>query len=209
MSSSKSLSMNRTAYYLPGAGGQITTGLGEGLASRGWAAQGRETIGDFRRLPFQEQVDTIAADLRQMFWREDAHVVAVSFGAYLFLHAQAQLPPFPGNVLLLSPIVGQFSSEEIGLGFIPPRADKLKKLADEDQFPKPLNCQIHVGSEDWQSNPVNVLEFSNRLGISVTVVPGLGHQLGKEYVGSVLDRWLGQLADDDPSGINNLSARKV
>jgi hypothetical protein len=201
--------MNRTAYYLPGAGGQITTGLGEGLASRGWAAQGRETIGDFRRLPFQEQVDTIAEDLRQMFWREDAHVVAVSFGAYLFLHAQAQLPPFPGNVLLLSPIVGQFSSEEIGLGFIPPRADKLKKLADEDQFPTPLNCQIHVGSEDWQSNPVNVLEFSNRLGISVTVVPGLGHQLGKEYVGSVLDRWLGQLADDDPSGINNLSARKV
>jgi len=135
-------------------------------------------------------------------------VVAVSFGAYLFLHAQAQLPPFPGNVLLLSPIVGQFSSVEIGLGFIPPRADKLKKLADEDQFPTPLNCQIHVGSEDWQSNPVNVLEFSNRLGISVTVVPGLGHQLGKEYVGSVLDRWLGQLADD-PSGINNLSARKV
>jgi hypothetical protein len=201
--------MNRTAYYLPGAGGRITTGLGEGLASRGWAAQGRETIGDFRRLPFQEQVDTIAEDLRQMFWREDAHVVAVSFGAYLFLHAQAQLPPFPGNVLLLSPIVGQFSSEEIGLGFIPPRAEKLKNLADEDQFPTPLNCQIHVGSEDWQSNPVNVLEFSNRLGISVTVVPGLGHQLGKEYVGSVLDRWLGQLANDDPSGINNLSARKV
>jgi alpha-beta hydrolase superfamily lysophospholipase len=200
--------MNRTAYYLPGAGGQITTGLGEGLTSRGWAAQGRETIGDFRKLPFQEQVDTIAEDLRQMFWREDAHVVAVSFGAYLFLHAQAQLPPFPGNVLLLSPIVGQFSSEEIGLGFIPPRADKLKKLADGDQFPTPLNCQIHVGSEDWQSNPENVLEFSNRLGIPVTVVPGLGHQLGKEYVGSVLDRWLGPLVDDGLPGINNLIAGK-
>jgi hypothetical protein len=195
--------MNRTVYYLPGAGRRITTGLGEGLASRGWAVQGRETIGDFRRLPFQDQVDVVAGDLRQMFWRDAARVVAVSFGAYLFLHAQAQLPPFPGNVLLLSPIVGQFSSEEIGLGFIPPRADKLKKLADEDQFPTPLKCEIHVGSEDWQSNPVNVLEFSNRLGLSVTVVPGLGHQLGKEYVGSVLDRWLGQPADDDPSEINN------
>lgn len=188
--------LNRTAYYLPGAGGQITTGLGEGLARRGWATQGRETIGAFRKLPFQAQIDTVAEDLRQMFWREDAYVVAVSFGAYLFLHAQAQLPPFVGKVLLLSPIVGQFSSEEIGLGFIPPRADKLKKLADEDQYPIPLNCQIHVGSEDWQSNPENVLVFCNRLGISVTVVPGLGHQLGKDYVGRVLDRWLEPLADD-------------
>lgn len=200
MSSFSGSSLNRIAYYLPGAGGQITTGLGGGLASRGWAARGRETIGAFRKLPFQEQVDTVAGDLRQMFWREDAHVIAVSFGAYLFLHAQAQLPPFVGKVLLLSPIVGQFSSEENSLGFIPPRADKLKKLADEDQYPTPLNCQIHVGSEDWQSSPENVLGFCNRLGISVTVVPRLGHQLGKDYVGRILDRWLEPLADDDPHG---------
>jgi alpha-beta hydrolase superfamily lysophospholipase len=101
----------RTAYYLPGHGGQVSTGLGEGLASRGWAAVGRETLGDFRRLPFEQQVDAVAQDLTDHFWREDAYVVAVSFGAYLFLHAQAQLPPYLGNVLLLSPIVGQFSSD--------------------------------------------------------------------------------------------------
>ena len=184
------MALNRTAYYLPGAGGYISTGLGEGLLSRGWAAKGRETIGEFRKWSFQKQVDAIADDLRAMFWREDAHVVAVSFGAYLFLHAQAQLPPYVGKVLLLSPIVGQFSSEEIGLGFIPPRADKLRELAESNQYPVPLNCQIHVGSEDWQSNPENVLEFAARLGITATVVPGLGHQLGKEYVGGILDNWL-------------------
>jgi alpha-beta hydrolase superfamily lysophospholipase len=180
----------RTAYYLPGHGGQVSTGLGQGLASRGWAAVGRETIGDFRRLPFYQQVDTVAQDLTDHFWREDAHVVAVSFGAYLFLHAQAQLPPYVGNVLLLSPIVGQFSSDEMGLGFIPPRADKLKDLAVSNQYPAPLNCHIHVGSEDWQSNPTNVTAFAEKVGLQLTVVPNAGHQLGKQYVGALLDQWL-------------------
>ena len=180
----------RTVYYLPGHGGQITTGLGEGLASRGWAAMGRETIGEFRRLPFQEKIDAVAQDLQNLFWRKDAHVVAVSFGAYLFLHAQAQLPPFVGKVLLLSPIVGEFSSDAIGLGFIPPRANRLKELAKTEKYPAPLNCHIHVGSEDWQSNPENVSAFAEILGIPVTVVPGAGHQLGKPYVGALLDQWL-------------------
>ena len=180
----------RTAYYLPGHGGQVSTGLGQGLASRGWAAVGRETIGDFRRLPFEQQVDAVAQDLTDHFWREDAHVVAVSFGAYLFLHAQAQLPPYVGNVLLLSPIVGQFSSDEMGLGFIPPRADKLNDLAASNQYPAPLNCHIHVGSEDWQSNPTNVTAFAEKVGLQLTVVPNAGHQLGKQYVGALLDQWL-------------------
>ncbi len=185
------ISAQKTAYYLPGHGGQVSTGLGEGLADRGWAAVGRETIGDFRRLPFQQQVDAVAQDITEKFWHEDAHVVAVSFGAYLFLHAQAQLPPYIGDVLLLSPIVGQFSSDEMGLGFIPPRADKLKELAESNRYPPPLNCHIHVGSEDWQSNPTNVTAFAQRVGIQVTVVPNAGHQLGKQYVGSLLDQWLG------------------
>ena len=180
----------RTAYYLPGHGGQVSTGLGQGLASRGWAAVGRETIGDFRRLPFHQQVDAVAQDLTAHFWREDAHVVAVSFGAYLFLHAQAQLPPYVGNVLLLSPIVGQFSSDEMGLGFIPPRADKLKDLAASNQYPAPQNCHIHVGSEDWQSNPESVNKFADFLKIKAFVVNGVGHQLPIKYVSNLLDTWL-------------------
>ena len=184
------MTSSKTAYYLPGHRGQITTGLGLALISRGWAVSGRETLGEFQRLPFQQKIDAVAQDLLNQFWREDAHVVAVSFGAYLLLHTLAQLPPFVGKVLLLSPIVGQFSSEETGLGFIPPRADKLGQLAGENRYPPPLNCQIHVGAEDWQSNPGNVTEFAAKLGMPVTVVPNTGHQLGKQYVGALLDQWL-------------------
>ena len=147
-----------TLYYLPGHGGRLHTGLGEALVERGWAVTGRETVGEFRAAGFQVQVDTVAQDLREHFWHPGAHVICNSFGAYLFLHAQTQMPAYPGRVLLLSPIVGAF--------------------------------EVHVGELDWQSVPAHVLAFAAPIGIPVTVVPGAGHMLGREYVGPLLDRWL-------------------
>lgn len=175
-------------YYLPGHGGSLGTGLGEGLLSRGYEVTGRETVGDFLDLPFEDQIDTVANDLKEYFWREDAQVICVSFGAYLFLHAQAQLPPFPGKVLLLSPILGEFKDDSTSRGFIPPRAGKLMKLAREGRYPTPMNCEVHVGSEDWQSQPEVVTEFGKLTGIEVTVAQGQGHDLGKDYVGPIIEK---------------------
>jgi hypothetical protein len=167
--------------------------LGDGLLSRGFDVDGRETIGEFRALPFGKQVELVAMDLTSMYWREDARVVANSFGAYLFLHAQAMMKPYIGYVLLLSPIVGEFSNEETRMGFIPPQAVKLSELAMSGSYPSPLNCEIHVGEHDWQSVPANVIKLAGHLGLPVTVVPSAGHMLGKSYVSSVLDRWLPNL----------------
>ena len=171
-------------------GGRLDSGLGQGLLSRGCEISGRELVGEFRKLDFQEQIDHIVEDLRDNFWHEDARVIANSFGAYLFLHAQTQMPAYLGRLILLSPIVGEFANEETQMNFIPPRADKLLELARAGRFPVPKQCQVHVGSEDWQSNPVNVTTFGSMLGIPVTVVPNAGHMLPKEYVGDLLDKWL-------------------
>lgn len=177
-------------YYLPGHGGSLGTALGEGLLSRGYEVAGRETIGEFLDMPFGDQVDTVADDLQAHFWSEDAQVICVSFGAYLFLHAQAQLPPFPGKVLMLSPILGEFKDDATSRGFIPPRAGKLMLLAREGSFPAPMRCEIHVGSEDWQSQPEIVTEFGQLTGVAVTVAQGRGHDLGKDYVGPLLDSFV-------------------
>ena len=48
----------------------------------------------------------------------------------------------------------------------------------------------HVGSEDWQSIPDNVIAFSSMINAQVTVVQGAGHGLPKMYVAGLLDRWL-------------------
>lgn len=181
---------SRTVYYLPGYGGQLATGLGQGLLSRGFEVAGRETRGEFRDLPFQDQIETIVSDLQAHFWHRDTRVVCNSFGAYLFLHAQAQMQPFIGRVLLLAPIVGEFTNDLTRTSFSPPRPTKLRELAMSGAFNTPRRCEIHVGQEDWQSIPANVQAFGQALGIPVTVVPGGGHDLGKEYVSPLLDKWL-------------------
>jgi hypothetical protein len=158
----------------------------------GWMVTGRATVGDFRRMRFDDQVASVVDDLQTHFFHAGSRVVANSFGAYLFLHAQAQMKRFPGKVLLLSPIVGAFCSDTTSHEFVPPRSDRLMRLVLSGLYPSPMDSQIHVGSEDWQSVPANVLELSKHTGIPVTVVPGRGHMLGGDYVGPVLDGWLGK-----------------
>lgn len=185
------LSQSKKIFYLPGRGGQLTTGLGQALLERGLEVQGRETRGEFNQLSFAQQVDLVASDLETAFWDEGSLVIANSFGAYLFLHAQAMLPPCPGRVLLLSPIVGEFANVETQTFFSPPYPKRLMELATAKRYPSPRNAQIHVGELDWQSVPDIVEQFGLLTNIPVTVVPRAGHMLPKEYVTDVLDDWLG------------------
>ena len=177
-------------YYLPGMGGRLDAGLGEELLRRGFALRGRETIGAFKKLRFGEQVDTVKQDLVERFWKPEARVIANSFGGYLFLHAQLELTPFPGRVLLLSPVIGATAQGETGMRFYPPRADALKQTAQVGGFPKPHNIEVHVGEDDWQAGPQALVEFCKAVEIKVHVVPGRGHMLGSDYVGPLLDAWL-------------------
>jgi hypothetical protein len=180
-----------TVYYLPGWGGLISTGLGQALLDKGYDVTGRETVGEFKSAGFTHQVEIVANDLKKYFWCEDAHVICNSFGGYLFLHAQALIgEPYIGNVILLAPIVGEFVQEDEvrPMNFIPPQAEKLLELAKAKQFPLPLKCEIHVGSEDWQSHP-NAVAFGELVGMKVHVVQGAGHGLSKAYVSDLLDQW--------------------
>lgn len=182
--------MTNLVYFLPGHGGRITNGLGQELSRRGFDVVGRETVGDFKKLDFNQQVGIIAEDLKANFWHEDARVIANSYGAYLFLHAQTKMDAFIGKVMLLSPIVGEFSNEDIRMGFIPPYSKRLFELASSGSYPRLKQCEIHVGSEDWQSNPLNVTAFAELVAMNVHVVQNGGHKLPKDYVSDLLDKWL-------------------
>jgi len=92
---------------------------------------------------------------------------------------------------LLSPIVGGFADESLGMGFVPPFAEKLLQLAHAFSLPAPAQCEMHVGSDDWQCDPEKVAALGSLMGVPVTEVSGAGHLLGVRYVQQVLDRWLG------------------
>ena len=179
--------MNKTIYYLTGMGGRLDKGLGRGLLEKGFNVKGRELYGDFRKYEFQLQVELIAKDLTNLFWDENCCVIANSFGAYLFLNAQAIMKPYIGKVILLSPIVGEFSNEETLTTFVPPRAGKLFELAKADKLPTPKNCEIYVGEDDWQSNPKSVINLGAMVGIKVNIVPNAGHMLPIAFVEKILD----------------------
>ena len=97
---------------------------------------------------------------------------------------------FVGKVTLLSPIVGEFANDDEvrPMNFVPPYAERLFELASSGKFSVPVNCEIHVGSEDWQSCP-NSKAFGDMVGIKVHVVEGAGHMFPKEYVSALLDHW--------------------
>lgn len=182
--------MSKKIYYLPGMGGSLLEGLGQALVEAGCNVFGRELRGDFAKLSFPEKVATVVEDLRCLESEGFPRVIANSFGAYLFLHAQTELTAYSGKVLLLSPIVGAFSNEGVGIGFIPPRSKRLLEIAKSGSYPAPKHCEIHVGSEDWQCNPNNVSKFGELAGIPVSVVPNNGHMLDRAYVRVVLEKLL-------------------
>jgi hypothetical protein len=182
--------MKGLVYYLPGRNGYLLKGLGEAISCRGLSVVGRELQGDFQKATFGDQVAIIAGDLKHHYWTSDMRVIAYSYGSYLFLHAQAALPPFPGSVLLLSPIVGSSEISEKMIAFTPPRARKIFQLAELGRYPTPKHCEIHVGINDWQCNPVNVQSLGDLLKVPVHVVEDCGHMLEKNYVSQLLDKWL-------------------
>ena len=174
-------------------GGTLHTGLGQAILCRGYDVTGRQLSGEFRNMSFPDQIETVCNDINDNFWDESARVICNSFGAYIFLHAQAQLgEPYIGKVLLLSPIVGEFANNDEArpMNFIPPRSTRLMELAQSGSYPTPRHCEMHVGSEDWQACAANVSRFGELVGIPVHVVPNGGHNLPHSYVGAVLDNWL-------------------
>lgn len=191
-----------TLYFLPGNQGRLDKGLGAELMRRGFSLAGRENLGAFQKLGFAEKIQCIADDLKNHFCHHDAHVIANSFGAYLFLHAQSLMPPFVGKVLLLSPITGEASDVEHMRFYVPPHAAKLGELAAAGNYPAPTRCEIHVGEDDWQAVPARLLAFARPLGIPVTVIPNAGHRLDRDYVCSVLDRWLPAEASHPGEAVN-------
>ena len=93
-------------YYLPGRNGTISEGFGTFLQKQCDQLVGREVSDDLKGLIFEDQLEAIRKDLLASHWHEDGQIVANSYGAYLLLHTLIDMGPYPGNIFLLSPILG-------------------------------------------------------------------------------------------------------
>lgn len=183
--------MKKTVYFIPGRGENLTDEIGQIIAGMGFSIQGREIISDFARLGFSGQLALIRVDLEPSFWHSEAVLIGCSFGAYLMLHALAEMKPFPGKMLLFSPVLGAGVSSDRLFGSIPPRSKKLLKLAQSREFPAPRCLEIHTGAEDNGCNPRLAERFTSLVGnTKLYLVSGAGHQLDQKYIRGVLEKFL-------------------
>ena len=160
--------------------------LGLELQKRGYELHGRALDGDFAKLSFSEQVEHIAADLRELS-DIDAPLIANSWGAYWALHAILQIQECHARILLISPILGAVRGE--GRMFKPPLSKVMERSIDERLFPD-INLTVLVGSEDWQSPRDRCEALCSALQGDLIVAEGRGHDLGREVVTDLLNKWL-------------------
>lgn len=180
-------------YYAPGRHEILADEIGQIITNLGFSVQGREVIGDFERLSFSEQIAFIRADLQPKFWHPKSILIGHSFGAYLLLHALAEMESFAGRILLFSPVLGAGISKDGHFGSIPPRSKRLLKLAENGEFPAPRLLEIHTGAEDNGCDPRLAEKFASLVeNTKLFVVRGAGHQLGEEYLRNALENFLGE-----------------
>ncbi|MDC6471328.1 hypothetical protein PQ077_01760 [Litorivicinus sp.] len=160
--------------------------LGLELQSRGYDLHGRALEGDFAKLSFPEQVDYVASDLRELEG-QDIPVIANSWGAYWALHALLQNQISYSKTLLISPILGAVRGE--GRMFKPPLSKVMERSIDESLFPT-IELTVLVGSEDWQSPSDRCEALCEATQGNLIVADGKGHDLGREVVTDLLDKWL-------------------
>jgi pimeloyl-ACP methyl ester carboxylesterase len=173
-------------YFLPGRGSSLDGRLGMELQSRGYELHGRILDGDFAKLSFPEQVAHVAADLRE-FDECNVPVIANSWGAYWALHAILQNQMSYSRTLLISPILGAVRGE--GRMFKPPLSKVMERSIDESLFPD-IELTVLVGSDDWQSPRNRCKALCEATQGNLVVADGKGHDLGREVVTDLLDKWL-------------------
>jgi len=174
-------------YYLPGRDGRLKKGLGAFLQEECDQLVGREVSGDLKGLKFEEQLEVIQQDLLESHWHEGGQIVANSYGAYLLLHTLIDMEPYPGNIFLLSPILGAAQTQKFF--FRPPRAKRLLQSFEERTFPAPRSLSCIVGKFDWQSVPERCVDLCDAVNGRLNVVPDGNHvidpELVQEFWGSV------------------------
>lgn len=177
-------------YYLPGRTEMPATGSAGLIAGLGWEIVGRNFRTDLRPMGFAEQLETIQTDLQTQCRLDARPLIGQSYGAYLLLHALAGLEPYPGRVLLLSPVLGAALDRRSMILSRPPRAEKLLRWAETGTFPRLGYAELHTGAEDVGCDPRLAKIFAAALGLHLMIVPGAGHELPEAYLKSVLNRFL-------------------
>lgn len=171
--------------YITGRGGSLNKGLAAYLASSIKGFEGIAVDTQFLKRRPLEQVELI----RQKIAQDPARlVIANSYGAYLVLHALAQIKDFiPENVLLLSPLLG-VGREQGGFYMnIPPLLSRLEEAFHAGVVMRPKTIKFLIGELDKQISVRQVGFLEEYFGLNaVQVCSGEGHMMSTQRIQTTL-----------------------
>jgi hypothetical protein len=172
----------------PGRNKPWRDGIGEFLYSKGYNPTGINLTQNFMQIKLSDQLKNVS-DLLFDSWQSNTILIGKSYGAYILLHSLLELSPFPGKIVLFSPVLGKAFIEHQGQFFcsIPPRSKKLLRIIKEKTFPEPAHLEIHIGSHDNGCDPALAKEFTDSIPCaSLHIVQNKGHSLDHSYENKIL-----------------------
>ena len=177
---------NPVLRYITGRGGSGTGGLSAYLSKLAEDYSVLPVSAQFLGRDLQDQINCV----RNFTTSRSTHVIANSYGAYLFLLSLIAQPSSPIRVLLLSPVLGRAMDRERMLFSRPPREASLKRAISDMNLGQVEHLEILTGEDDEVCDPNLARSIGQQLNIPVTVLKGQGHMLEQQSVATVIDAFL-------------------
>ena len=172
--------------YITGRGGSATQGLSLYLSTLVDDYQALANDADLHRLSVNEQINIVTE-----FCRPATHLIANSYGAYLWLLSRINSAPSNTRVLLLSPVMGRAIDPEKMLSSRPPRLRGLENAITEGRINLPQQVRVVTGRDDDVCTYRTAVAQCRKLGIEdLSIIEGEGHNMSHALVSKTVAEFL-------------------
>lgn len=172
--------------YITGRGGSATQGLSSYLSTLVDDYKGLANDSVLHRLPVDEQINIVTK-----FCKPATHLIANSYGAYLWLLSRIDAAPSDTRALLLSPVMGRATDPEKMLSSRPPRLRGLESAIAENRLVLPQKVRVVTGRDDDVCTYQTAIAQCMKLGIEdLSIIEGEGHNMSHDLVSKTISDFL-------------------
>ena len=172
--------------YITGRGGSATEGLSAYLKQQADDFAALANDSELHKLSLDEQLSVVTA-----FSSEATHLIANSYGAYLWLLTRIDAAPTDTRVLLLSPVMGRAVDPEKMLSSRPPRLRGLKSAISGGRVNLPTRVSVRTGQDDPVCDYQTAIMQCERLGVSdLEILQGESHNLTHTLTAQIAQNFL-------------------
>ena len=172
--------------YITGRGGSSQSGLSKYLRTFSDDFKVLANDSSLHRRSVDEQIEIVRA-----FSNEATHLIANSYGGYLWLLSRIDAAESAARVLLLSPLMGRHTDQTNMMGSRPPRLKGLESAIESGKIVLPEVISVYTGQADPVCDYRTAIDVCAKLKIrDLHILSKQNHLLDHEIVGQVIEAFL-------------------